>query len=268
MVQAELTNIDSLVAAFQGASAICAYSDSAGAAQAEKAVKRFKSGKEKSLPDAAGALEVQQGKNIANAAAQILTLEKLIWSSTPDSKNLVGGKYENYETASKAENLPYMCTLPTLKGKVNAVYLAVFTEAWIRFSPVIGWTKPTAPKAKYTVRIPWCPRPPLPWINLAKDAGSWVNALLRVDGDVAVEAVGGEMSTADVMKIISRKLGINIDIDQISLEEYAIVEPTGLMWHVGQLMRWTADLGIEREDPGPIKAAEVRALSETMQAMS
>lgn len=266
MVQAELMEIDSLLAAFQEASAIYAYTDSAGAAQAKEAIEAFESGKEKSLPDAAGALEMRQGRNIADAAAQIGTLEKLIWSSTPDSKNLAGGKYENYEMASKAEVLRYMRTLPALKGKVNAVYQAVFTEAWIRFPPVIGWTKPTGSNKKYTIRIPWGPKAPIPWINLAEDAGSWVSALLRVEGDITVEAVSGEMSTADVVKIMGKKLGIEIEIQEISLEEYASVEPTRLMWHVGQLMRWTADLGIGREDSDAIKAGEVSISTEAVQA--
>ncbi|KAF2166641.1 hypothetical protein M409DRAFT_23273 [Zasmidium cellare ATCC 36951] len=256
MVQAELTDIDSLIAAFQGASAIYAYTDSAGAVQAKEAIEAWESGKEKSLPDAAGALEVRQGENVADAAAQIPTLEKLIWSSTPDSKTLAGCEYDNYEMASKAEVLRYMRSLPALKGKVNAVYLAVFTESFVRFPQVIGWTKPTGTDKKYTVRIPWNPASPIPWINLAQDAGSWVGALLRVDGDVTVEAVGGEMSTQDVVTIMGEKLDVEIEIQHISLEEYASVEPTGLMRHVGQLMKWTADLGIGREDASAIKAGE------------
>ncbi|KAK4500363.1 hypothetical protein PRZ48_008552 [Zasmidium cellare] len=256
MVSAELTDINSLIAAFQGASAIYAYTDSAGCAQAKEAIEAWESGKEKSLPDAARALEVSQGKNIADAAAQIPTLERMIWSSTPDSKALAGGEYDNYEMASKAEVLRYMRSTPALKGKVNAVYLAVFTESFVRFPVVIGWTKPTATNKKYLVRIPWNPASSMPWINLAQDAGSWVGALLKTDGDVTVEAVGGEMSTEDVVETMRRKLGVEIEIQQISLDEYSNVEPTGLMRHVGQLMRWTADLGIGREDPGAIKAEQ------------
>lgn len=255
--QADLNDPASLAKAFEGASFIFAYTDSAGNAQSHLALEAFQSGKEKSLPDAAGALEVRQGRNIADAAAQIPSLQKVVWSSTPDPRVLAEGKFDNYEMAAKADVQGYMRAHPGLKGKVHAVYLSVFTASFVRAPVVVGWTRNPLKGNAYTVNIPWNPKALIPWIDLDGDAGSWVAALFKTEGEVTVAASGGEMSTEEVVGIISKKLGVEIEIEEVSLQTYASVEPLGLMHNVGQLMRFVADLGIGRGVEGVVQAEEV-----------
>jgi hypothetical protein len=89
VVTADLNDLSSLIAAFKGSNAIFAVTD-------------FWSpfgrmGKEKTA-----ALEVQQGKNLADAAAQTATLEHYFWSTLAHAGRLSGGKHPAPHYDSKA----------------------------------------------------------------------------------------------------------------------------------------------------------------------
>jgi hypothetical protein len=62
--------------------------------------------------------EVLQGKNIANAAAHITTLEHFIWSSLPSASVVSGGKLAVPHMDGKAEVDEYiLSSLPALAQK-------------------------------------------------------------------------------------------------------------------------------------------------------
>ena len=107
MVTGNLDDTSSLVKAFQGASAIFTVSDfwhpfydpehRARAAAANKHITVF-----------TYEYELQQNKNIFDAAAQIDTLDRLIYSSLSDATKWSGGKYPHvYHFISKAHAEPY-----------------------------------------------------------------------------------------------------------------------------------------------------------------
>jgi hypothetical protein len=72
-------------------------------------------------------IELQQGKNIADAAATVPELERLVYSALPGVKQLSGGKYlQVFHFDAKAEAFEYMLGLPALEGKASAVHMSAF----------------------------------------------------------------------------------------------------------------------------------------------
>lgn len=128
IAKADLNDAASLKTAFRGANYIFAYTDFAGIVKSPEVMGRFQSG-ELSAPIGAEAykIELQQGKNIADAAASIPELERLIWSALPGAKRLSKGKYEQlFHFDAKADAFDYMLRTETLREKASAVHMGAF----------------------------------------------------------------------------------------------------------------------------------------------
>lgn len=134
LVKADLDDIISLRSAFQDANYIYAYTDFGGITKGPRVMGRFLAG-EISAPVGKESfnIEVQHGKNIADAASEIPTLERLIWSSGPGVSKLTEGKYSHvYNFDSKAAVMEYMLSLQNLHSKVSGIQLGVFVENFIQ----------------------------------------------------------------------------------------------------------------------------------------
>jgi NAD(P)-dependent dehydrogenase (short-subunit alcohol dehydrogenase family) len=128
MVQADSNDVSSLIAAFDGADYIFAYTDFGSILLSSLVMGKFESG-EITAPVGAECfkIELQQGKNIADAAATISGLRRLIWSSLPHVANVSAGKYTQvFHFDSKAASYQYMLSLEGLQGKVSAVHMGAF----------------------------------------------------------------------------------------------------------------------------------------------
>lgn len=107
LVQADLDDKASLKTAFRGAHAIFTVTDFFEPFLANVAALAPKG--DRAAGEFAAAIEVRRGKNMADAAAELLaehnsTLERYIWSTLPPVSKISGGKYTyafNYD--SKAE---------------------------------------------------------------------------------------------------------------------------------------------------------------------
>lgn len=125
---ADLNDVDSLKSAFKGANYIFAYTDFSGIVRGPEVMGKFQAGE---LAPPIGSesyrIELQQGKNIADAAATVTELERLVYSALPGVKQLSGGKYlQVFHFDAKAEAFEYMLGLPELEGKVSAVHMSAF----------------------------------------------------------------------------------------------------------------------------------------------
>jgi NAD(P)-dependent dehydrogenase (short-subunit alcohol dehydrogenase family) len=128
IVKANLNDVESLKAAFKGANYIFAYTDFAGIIGSPEVMGKFQAGElEVTVGMAAYKIELQQGKNIADAAASVPELERLVWSALPGVKRLSKGKYEKvYHFDAKADAFDYMLGVKTLQDKASAVHLGAF----------------------------------------------------------------------------------------------------------------------------------------------
>ena len=128
IVEANLNDVESLKSAFKGADFIFAYTDFSGIVRGPEVMGRFQAG-ELAAPIGAESyrIELQQGKNIADAAATVPELSRLVWSALPGVKKLSGGKYTQvFHFDAKAEIFEYMLETRELEGKASAVHMGAF----------------------------------------------------------------------------------------------------------------------------------------------
>lgn len=128
VVRADFDDIESLKAAFAGADYIFAYTDFASIMKGPQVMGRFINGElEGSLGIESCNIELHHGKNIADAAASVPGLQRLVWSALPHVKRLSGSKYSKvYHFDAKAEIFDYMLSLEALQGKVSAAHMGAF----------------------------------------------------------------------------------------------------------------------------------------------
>lgn len=128
IVEANLNDLESLKSAFAGANFIFAYTDFAGIVKGPEVMGRFQAG-EIAAPVGAESykIELQQGKNIAEAAATVQELDRLVWSALPHVKRPSKGKYTQvFHFDAKAEVFEYMLGVQALKSKVSAAHMGAF----------------------------------------------------------------------------------------------------------------------------------------------
>jgi len=125
VVSADLNDEASLTAAFAGSSAVYAVTD-------------FFEPFGKSGPIEGMKVEVQQGKNLANAALKTPNLKHYIWSTLPNGVQISGGKYlvPHFEAKNKIE--AYIKTLPDLYKKTTFLWVTWYATnyAFPMFTPI------------------------------------------------------------------------------------------------------------------------------------
>jgi hypothetical protein len=131
IVQANVDDVATLKAAFQGADIIfgnTVYSSNAVAP---------------GMQQASYELEVQQGKNIAYAAATVATLELFIWSSLSAATKWSEGIYSRiYHFDSKAHVVDYIKEqLPSLFQKTSILQMGLFMDNWKGGEAFVPWQK-------------------------------------------------------------------------------------------------------------------------------
>ena len=129
MVKGDASDTDSLIAAFKGATAIFGLTDFWTPAWDPSSYGKLKSGQ--TINEYCFDLEVQQGKNIADAAAKTAGLQRYIYSSLPDTSK-VKGNYKNlYHIYTKTEIMKYLRkTHPDLAKITSEIQLSIYYEIW------------------------------------------------------------------------------------------------------------------------------------------
>lgn len=163
VASADLNNEESLIAAFAGSSAIYAVTD-------------FFEPFAKSGPEGGMEVEVQQGKNLANAAAKTSTLQHYIWSTLPNGSQISNGKYlvPHFEAKNKID--AYIKTLPQLYAKTTFLWITWYASnyAFPMFTPIFV---PTS--GKYLQIVPAPASTPIFSIGDVKtNVGLFTNAIL------------------------------------------------------------------------------------------
>lgn len=141
MVKAELDDQSSLVAAFKGATAVFAVTDFWGPFFDPASTQKLKPGQ--TINEYSYDLELQRGKNMANAAATTLdTLERYVWSSLSDATKWSKGKYTwVYHFDSKAHVADYINEkLPELAKKTSLIQVGMYASNHLLF-PILVPTK-------------------------------------------------------------------------------------------------------------------------------
>ncbi|WDK10918.1 NmrA-like family protein [Colletotrichum graminicola] len=139
VVQADLDDVESLKRAFVGADVIFGVTDFWTIIKDPASSAKKRPGQE--LVEYCYEVELQQGKNIADAAATVPGLHRYVFSSMANAAKESRGKYSKlYHMDSKAEAAEYAQTLPALRNKSSQVQAPVY------FNLLWQWGLPTTPK--------------------------------------------------------------------------------------------------------------------------
>lgn len=140
VVKADLDDEESLIAAFAGADAIFSTTDFWGPMFNPATKSKVKSGQ--TINEWCYEYEVQQGKNIANAAATVKGLEQFIVSSLCDASKWSKGKYTwVYHFDSKAHIVDFIkANLSELASKMSVVELGVYMSNSKTIVPKKVWS--------------------------------------------------------------------------------------------------------------------------------
>ncbi len=130
MVQADLDEPSTLQNAFQGANAIYAVTDFWQPFFNPSTKAKLKPGQ--IMNEFCHDLEMQQGKNLADAAANVETLERYVYSSLTNFKKWSKGKYTwVYHFDGKAKVVDYIKeSLPGLAAKMSVVQIGLYATHW------------------------------------------------------------------------------------------------------------------------------------------
>jgi hypothetical protein len=131
LVSADLSIPSTVLPAFAGASTIFATTDFWGPFYNSSTTSLLSTGQ--SLGEYCYELELQQVKNIMEAAAKTTGLERLVISTLVDVENLSGGKYKHaYHCDAKARGLKWgKEKFPSLEGKIDEVYVPNYMSNWL-----------------------------------------------------------------------------------------------------------------------------------------
>ena len=139
MAKGDLDDVESLKNAFVGADVIFGVTDFWTIFQGPESQRKKRADQE--MVQYCYEVELQQAKNLADAAASVPGLSRFIFSSMADATKWSKGKFQHlYHMDSKAQGVYYMQSSPGLKGKFSQI------QAPIYFQLPILWGLPTTPK--------------------------------------------------------------------------------------------------------------------------
>lgn len=150
IIQGDVNDVDSLKAAFQGVDVIfgnTVFSDAMSNPNSPD-LALLKPGQNTRV--LSYDLELQQGKNIVNAAASVPSLKRFIWSSLSDATKWSKGKYKGvYHFDCKAHVVDFISErYPELAQKTSVLQMGLFMTNW-------KWGRTSVPweKVCYTTKI-------------------------------------------------------------------------------------------------------------------
>lgn len=139
MVEGDLNDVQSLSSAFDGATVVFGVTDFWTIFQDPESQKKKKAGQD--ITEYCFEVELQQGKNLADAAAAVPTLHRYLYSSMANASKWSNGKFRTlYHMDSKALAVDYANSLSGLKGKFSQV------QAPIYYNLLWEWGLPTTPR--------------------------------------------------------------------------------------------------------------------------
>lgn len=130
MVRADIDDPSTLIPAFQGAHAIFAVTDFWSPFFDPANQSKLKPGQ--TMNEFCYELEISQGKNLANAAAKVDTLERYVYSSLSNARKWSKGKYTwVFHFDGKAKVVDYIKgELPALVQKMSIVQIGLYMTNW------------------------------------------------------------------------------------------------------------------------------------------
>lgn len=246
MVAGDLDDPASLRRAFAGANALFANTDfwqflqdPATYAEAEK--------KGKYPNQVAYDREVQQGKNIVNAAAKhVNTLDRFVLSTLADVKGISKGSIEwVFHLDAKAAQAEYLKqTYPALAAKTT--YLMVgFYMANLGMKEMLHLAPAKEADGSYVLRgPPGFDSNIIPFVHPPHDVGLFTKALLNAPAGTMMLGYARQMRYAEFWKMWARIKGVELEVEIVE-GEFVRGVPEWLHWEFREMQVFTTKYGFD-----------------------
>jgi len=257
ILKGDANDAASIKAAVQGADVVfgnTAFSDAIGN-PASADLKYLKPGQ--TIREMSYELELQQGKNIADAVASVGGLEKYIWSSLSDATKWSKGKYKGvYHFDCKAHVVDYINeTYPELAKKLSILQMGLFITNWKWGQASIPWEK--RPDGSVLLRMPGSGDVPIPLVH-TKDTGAYVWALNQLPAGTNLLASSDRILWADYVKLWSKITGVPAAFEKTTVAVHAALRPdNGFGEEFGEMLAYAQDFGYDGSDPSVTFSADV-----------
>ena len=257
IVQGDLSDLASLTRAFDSASAIFANTDfwttyrhpdtpiRAAAANVSSSQLAFDT-------------EISHGTNIADAADDVPTLDRFIYSALGPIKKASKGKYpHSSHWDAKATVVEYIeTTQPALAAKMSTIYLGAYiTNAFLQ---------PQWDGTTYKYAFPIRPKARVPIIDAAASTGGFVRALIE-DEEPRKSLMASDhdsyVTFPEVAEIWTRVTGDKCEFSYVSLE--AMHDATGLPLELLESPAFIGDFGYMYGVERVIEPADLRQKVQT-----
>ncbi|KAH7413108.1 hypothetical protein BKA64DRAFT_771082 [Cadophora sp. MPI-SDFR-AT-0126] len=248
IVPGDVDDIDSLKAAFKGANIIfgnTAFSN-AFAMPTDSDLEKLSPGQ--TLREWCYELEVQQGKNIVDAAASVVdTLDLFIWSTLSNASKWSRGKYTGvYHFDSKAKVVDYLHEIhPSLGEKTSLLQMGLFITNWKWGQAAVPWEK--RPDGSLLLAVPGTGDVPVPLI-VPSDAGKFVKALSQVSSGKNLLAFGDLMTWSEYVALWSKITGLPAKFEQSTVDALDKLAPGGYGEEIGEMYAYMQEFGYWGKD--------------------
>ncbi|GFF27689.1 isoform 3 of NmrA-like family domain-containing protein 1 [Aspergillus udagawae] len=229
VVQADLSDLNSLRRAFKDATALFLNTDFWGPYRATR--------------DSAAAYntEIQHGRNAAIAAGEVSSLQRLIFSTLPGMKELSGGKYAHaHHCDTKAEIAKILQGEAGLRGKVSFLVMGAYATNALFLPRVVA-----AGEGKRVLRftIPGTKRLRVPIIAAESSTGEFVRAMVESESETGQWVLGCDsyLSMAEVVDVWKRVTGLEVEVEEVDVRE--MHERFKIPWEVLDAPQFMAEFG-------------------------
>lgn len=260
IIKGDLDDKQSLIPAFEGASVIFSNTDFFGHLRDALASETILEGR---TPNKyAFDREVEQGMNIAEAAAlpaTLKTLDLFVLSSLSDARKWSHGKYTGvYHNDCKAETIRAIQTrLPKLAARMSTVQIGHYVRNWQASPPL----KPQKqPDGSFIVQRTFAPDFKMPFVVTHKDTGKFVKALVDLPPGKNLHGLSEHMSWSEWTELWGEILGVKATFKQVSDDEFFKGVPEPFKKELAETFAYVEEFGYTGGDPEVFEAEEVSLL--------
>jgi hypothetical protein len=203
-------------------------------------------------------LELQQGKNIADAVASIAdtTLDLFVWSSLAYVTKWSNGKYKwVYHFDSKARVYEYIETsLPQLARKTSNVLIGHYAENWT----ATPFSAPRKAEDGVYVQSTYAKADTLfPWVSTGNDTGKFVRALVQLEPGKVLLGVSEMVTYGEYLKTWGEVNGVPTRFNHLSDEEFRKTLPPSAAQEIQESIAFNEEFGWDGSEPGVLRPSDV-----------
>lgn len=244
LVQADLDDKTSLIAAFQGANVVFAVTDFwapfSNPDNIDRALARGVT-----INEYAYAIEVDQGVNVAQAAADpsvLKTLEHYIFSALADVRKWSKEKYTwVYHFDSKAKVVQYIKeNLSELHAKTSTVQIGFYATNWKMRG---AWQPKKQADGSFLIQQPHDGNSLIPFVITSKDTGEFIKALVHVPPGKHMFGVSEQLGWEEWTRIWGKTLGVRARYERVSMEKYLDGLPENLTREIAESVLFCDEFG-------------------------